>query len=213
MSAHHIAASLGYANDGYIQQRFPELCRAIRRKIATKKKSRFAAMEEALKRAIHEEPVPSLSDLCRRLGCATSDTLRSHFPFLCNQIMARRRVIRGERIAKLRKTLHAALAESPAPSLTSLCRRVRLSRASLLEMCPDECAAIGSRYLRARKEASQSRKDQLVQEVRQIVNRLHRQSIRPTMARVVALLPATTLREWRALQIALDSAKQEIEQE
>ena len=34
VSVHHIAARIGYSNDGYLQQKFPELCAAISKKVA-----------------------------------------------------------------------------------------------------------------------------------------------------------------------------------
>ncbi|MGA7238677.1 MAG: hypothetical protein WBY44_23550 [Bryobacteraceae bacterium] len=36
-SVHQVAASLGYSNDGYVHQKYPELCRAIGEKIALAK--------------------------------------------------------------------------------------------------------------------------------------------------------------------------------
>ena len=57
VSAHHVAARLGYRNDGYIQQRFPALCRAIRQKIAAQKIARLAAMKTGLVEALGESPV------------------------------------------------------------------------------------------------------------------------------------------------------------
>jgi hypothetical protein len=38
-SVHQISASLGYSNDGYVHQRYPELCRAIGEKIALAKQA------------------------------------------------------------------------------------------------------------------------------------------------------------------------------
>jgi AraC-like DNA-binding protein len=39
-SVHRIAASLGYSNDGYVRQKYPELCRAIGDKLALAKQAR-----------------------------------------------------------------------------------------------------------------------------------------------------------------------------
>ena len=47
-SVHHIAACLSYSNDGYIQQKFPELCAAISRKIARRKQVYLDAMRRLL---------------------------------------------------------------------------------------------------------------------------------------------------------------------
>jgi transcriptional regulator with XRE-family HTH domain len=213
LSVHHLAARLGYVNDGYIRLRFPDLCRAVGQKIAAQKESRLALVERTLETALLENPVPKLSELCKRLGYAHSDTFRTRFPVLCDQILARRRALREQRIFELRKALQASLLEWPAPSFATVCKRTGLSRASLLELCPDESKAIQSRYWPARKEASQHRREQLVAEVREIVRKLHRQGTRPTPERVTALLGKTTLREWKALNAAVRAARQEFDQE
>ena len=210
LSAHHIAARLGYSNDGYIQQRFPALCRAIRHKIAALKIARLAAMKTGLVEALRESPVPTLHALAKRLGCVSTDTLQSHFPDLYRRIQSRQRVAHKQRIAELRRTLQLVLKESPAPSFTSLCKRVGLSGSSLGEVCPPLCAAIQSRYLRGRREASQKRKEELRAEVRQIVQELHRQGKLPSVPRVTGLLGKTTLREWKTLAAAVEAARQEL---
>lgn len=213
LSVHHLAARLGYVNDGYIRLRFPDLCRAIGRKIAARKKSRLALLERTLETALLENPVPKLSELCKRLDCAHSDTLRTHFPVLCDQIVTRRRALREQRVFELRKTLQASLLEWPAPSFATVGKRTGLSRASLLELCPDESKAIQSRYWPARKEASQHRRERLVAEVREVVRHFHRQGVCPTVMRVTALLHKATLKEWKALNAAVKVARHEIDQE
>src|SRR6266446_2259706 len=59
VSPHRIAASLGYANDGYLRPKFPDLCRAIAKKIAAQHTERLANMEGFLKEALNEDPVPT----------------------------------------------------------------------------------------------------------------------------------------------------------
>jgi hypothetical protein len=81
----------------------------------------------------------------------------------------------------------------------------KCARLSAPRLAHDTCVA--------RSEASQLRKDELGQEVRQIVQELHRQGKLPAMAQVVSLLCASTLREWKALKAAFNSATEEIEQE
>jgi AraC-like DNA-binding protein len=210
ISAHHIAASLGYANNGYLQQKFPDLCRAIRRKIAAHDEPRITIMESTLKGALREEQVPTLADLCRRLGYSNSLVLRYHFPDLCEEILARRRDLRNQRIAKLRKTLQAVLLEEPAPSFVSVSKCVGLSYAALAQTCPEECAAIRSRYLQSRSEASRRRKEQLGEEVLHITQRLRVQGECPSLGRVTALLPDNVLKDWRALSAAVKTARQEL---
>jgi AraC-like DNA-binding protein len=210
VSAHHIAANLGYANDGYLQQKFPDLCRAIRRKIAAHDEPRITVMESTLRGALREEQVPTLTDLCRRLGYSSSLVLRYHFPGLCEEILARRRDLRNQRIAKLREAIQAVLLEEPAPSFVTVCKRAGFSYAALAEMFPEECAAIRSRYLRNRSAASRRKKQQLREEVRHVVQRLQVEGKYPSVERVTALLPDTALKDWRALSAAVKVARQEL---
>lgn len=210
ISTHHIAAGLGYANDGYIRQRFPDLSRAISQKIAAQKIARLASLKSTLDDALRESSVPNLNRLTKRVGFASSDTLWNHFPDLCRQIKIRQRVARQRRITELRRTLQAALRESPAPSFTGVCRRIGLSPPYLKDILPRQCAALQSRYLCGRREASQRRRDQMVEEVRQIVRKLHHQGKCPSVTRVWGLLGETTLREWKALDAAVKSARQEL---
>ena len=186
ISAHHIATSLGYANDGYLQQKFPDLCRAIRGKIVAHDEPRVTVMESALKGALRQEQVPTLADLCRRLGYSNSLVLRYHFPNLCEEILARRRDLRNQRMAELRKMLQSVLLEEPAPPFVSVSKRVGLSYAALAETCPEECAAIRSRYLQSRSEASRRRKKQLGEEVRHIAQRLQVEGECPSDERAAA---------------------------
>jgi hypothetical protein len=55
------------------------------------------------------------------------------------------------------------------------------------ELCPEECGALGARYIRWRHEASQLRKARLLEDVREVVLQLHRQESAPALrARVLA---------------------------
>jgi transcriptional regulator with XRE-family HTH domain len=210
VSAHHIAARLGYANDGYLQQKFPDLCRAIRQKIAAQREPRLSVMERVLKDALRESQVPTLIHLCRQLGYSTSVVLRYHFPHLCDAILARRCDLRNQHIADLRKALQLVLIEEPAPSFSAICRRVGLSAATLMKTCPAESAAICSRYVRSRSEASRRRKEQVREEVRHIVRKLHADGQCPSVSRVTALLSQTALKDWRTISASVEAARREL---
>lgn len=207
VSAHHIAARLGYVNDGYLQRKFPDLCRAIGQRIAAKNVERLVDMEMALQKALKEEPAPTLNDLRRWLGYSSSASLRLHFPGLCEQILARRKAVREQWIAEVKRALQELHLEVPPVSQRSASKRTGLSYAYLKELCPEECAALGSRYVRWRHEASQLRKAQLTEEVREIVSQLHDQGRCPTVVRVMSLLRPNTLREWKSLIATVKAAQ------
>jgi len=210
ISVHQIALSLGYDNEGYIWRKFPELCRAISEKITEQKQARIRGIETALNNVLNEEPPPSLQALARRFGHTSSAALRYHFSTLCDKILARRRSHRKRQVMEWRKMLRSALLEWPPPCFPSLCRRLNLSPHSLQKMYPRECAAIRSRFVRARKEILCRRQEKLGQEVRQIVQRLHRENKCPSLERVTALLSKGTIRQWAAVRAAVSAARQEL---
>ena len=67
-SVHQISASLGYSNDGYIHQIYPELCRAIGEKFALVKQAEPDRIRRTLEEALQEHPAPTLTELSRRLA-------------------------------------------------------------------------------------------------------------------------------------------------
>jgi hypothetical protein len=185
---YNLAVSLGYANEGYIQRKFPQLCSAIRQKIRKNNEERICTMERALKSALNDEPPPSLGELGTRLGYSCSTVLKNHFPVLYDEILARQRLYRRQKMLKLKNALRSALLDVPAPSLVSLCKTLNIPEHSLEKMCPRECASIRARYLDAREDASVRRKEQLRQEVRQIMQKLYDEGKYPTIKQVSDLL-------------------------
>jgi len=205
-----IAVSLGYVNEGYIQNRFPELCRAIREKIKQEKKARINAMQMALNNALNDDPPPPLNKLARRLGYAGSGVLRIYFSTLCDKILARRRLHRKLQLRELKRNLRAALLEWPAPCVASVCRRLNMRPHVLYKTCPHEYASIRSRYVRTSREIREHRQQLLRQEVHQVVEKLHREGKFPSTGRVSALLSKTTLNNWPAIRAAVKAARQEL---
>jgi hypothetical protein len=167
-------------------------------------------MKIAVSNALSENPVPTLEELCKRLGYSNSGTLRKRFPGLCDQILERRRMARDQHITELRKILQSALLEWPVASLVTVCKRIGLSYGTLWKMWPEESAAIWARYLRHRRETLECRKEQMRQEVRRIVQRLHGEGKCPSVKRVRALLSKTTLKDRTAVQAAVKAARQEL---
>jgi hypothetical protein len=163
--------------------------------------------------ASKEDPVPTLQDLAKRLGYSSSDCLQLHFPGLCQRVLARGQAAREAKIAQVKRTLQDLLLEVPAVSLRIASQRTGFSCAYLKELCPEECAALGSWYVRWRHEASEQRKMRLFQEVRDAVSQLHDEGKCPTVERVMSLLPKTALREWKTLTAAVKAARQAIENE
>jgi AraC-like DNA-binding protein len=127
VSVHHIAARIGYSNDGYLQQKFPELCAAISEKVAEKRHARLDEIRRTLEEALGEHPAPTLAELSRRLGCTSSSTLRMHEPDLCDRLLVRYRACIEERRSELKRAAESILDETPVPSLRSVCKRLGIT--------------------------------------------------------------------------------------
>jgi hypothetical protein len=209
-SLYALAVSLGYANEGYIQRKFPALCHAIRERIRSEKKARIGNMEETLKAALTEETPPSLEDVRKRVGYLTSTVLRNHFPALCDELLARRRLHRRQQILELKTKLGSAMLEWPAPSLVGLCKQFDLPRHYLERMFPTECASIRARYACARKETAELRKELVRKEVHRVMHQLCRAGLRPTLKRVKAVLDKIVRYKWADVSAAAKAVRQEL---
>ena len=85
-----------------------------------------------------------------------------------------------------------------------------MCRSALQMMVPHEYASIRLRYLRTRTEIWERRRQQLWQEVYQVVEKLHREGKYPSTGRVIALLSEATLNNWPAIRAAVKAARQEL---
>ena len=207
VSVHHIAARLGYSNDGYIQQKFPELCAAIGRKIAERKQASLEAMHQALEKAIEEDPAPTLIELARRLGCTTSTTLRSYHPELCDRILARYRTQLVERRSSLRKAAELSFDETPAPTVGTVCERLEITAWFMNQYFPDVGHRIAKRHLRWRAANTARRRDQLAEIVLEVAKEVHHEGLYPSAARIADRVPAGYRCEWTALNVAVRQAQ------
>ena len=204
---YQLAVDLGYVNEGYIQNKFPELCSAIRQKIKKNNEARISTMEHALRNALNHEPPPSLDELRKRLGYSCSTVLKNHFPLLCEEVMTRRRLHRRQKILELTNALQAALSDVPAPSLISLCKTLNTPEHILEKLCPRECASIRARYRHARADTSVRRKEQLQQEVRQIMQNMQGDGTSPTIKQVRILLSQRN--NWAEVSTAVATVRKE----
>jgi hypothetical protein len=209
-SPYHVSIDLGFVGDEPLRRKFPALCRAIQAKIDNYNASRIEAMGRALTAALIEDPPPSLTEMCRRLGYCRPVVLRGHFSELCDQLVERRRIHRVREIEKLRSELHQFSLDVPAISLEHACRRVGFSRQQLLRLCREECAAIVAHHDRESRETAQRKVQELHSQARQIVARLHTEGKRPSVKRVNALLGKSVSQNWHERTAAIRAAKAEL---
>jgi AraC-like DNA-binding protein len=206
-SVHQIAASLGYSNDGYVHQKYPELCRAIGAKIALAKKGEPDRMRRTLEEALHEHPAPTLIELSRRLGYSSSTVLRAHEPDLCDQLLARHRAHVLECRADLEKRAVASLTEIPAPSVRDVCKRIGISAFFMDKHFPVVRQAIAENHRRWALSATAQRREKLFLAIRNIAADLHRRGRYPSANKIVERLPPGSCCEWKAVNLAVHEAR------
>jgi AraC-like DNA-binding protein len=207
ISVHHIAARLGYSNDGYLQQKFPDLCAAISKKVAERKQTRLEEMRRTLKNALGENPAPTLAELSRRLDCTTSSTLRMHEPDLCDRLLVRYRTCIEERRSELKRAAESILDETPVPSLRSVCKRLGITAWFMNQYFPDVRRRITEQHRRCSLAETARRREMLFEAVRQIATEIHSQGIYPSAARIAGRIPRGLRCEWMTLNTAVRRAQ------
>jgi transcriptional regulator with XRE-family HTH domain len=207
VSVHHIAAFIGYSNDGYLMQKFPELCAAISKKIAEKRHARLDEMRQVLENALGEHPAPTLTELSRRLGCTTSSTLRMHEPDLCNQLLVRYRKHVEERRCALRKAAESALEETPVPSLRSVCERLGITTWEMNQYFPDVRLRIAEQHRRCRSAETARHREMLFEAVRQVATEVYGRGLYPSAARIADRIPKGLRCEWMTMNEAIRQAQ------
>ena len=141
------------------------------------------------------------------MGYSCSTVLKNHFPLLCEEVMTRRRLHRRQKILELTKALQSVLSDVPAPSLVSLCKTLNTPEHILDKLCPPECSSIRARYRHARADTSVRRKEQLQQEVRQIIQNMQGDGTFPTIKQVRIMLSQRS--NWAEVSTAVAMVRKE----
>jgi hypothetical protein len=205
-SVHQIAASLGHPNSDYIQQKFPQLCAAIGKKIAQARQDRLQSIRWILRNALHELPPPTLTDLGHRLGYSHSAILRRHEPTLCDQLMAQYRVYITKRRSGLEKEAMAALRETPAPSLRAVCRRLDITVPFMNKHFPAVARMIIDEHRRFVSAETAYRHELLLHRIPDVAAELHNQGLYPSVERILERLPERSRRDWKTISFAVREA-------
>jgi len=209
-SLDHIAAGLGFARGESLRQKFPDLCRAIVKRIAQQKAAHLAEIEPALKQAVLESPPPSLRNVARRLGLAEAHFWR-RAPLLCKELLVHKKAYATQRHSDLENKLRAVLTEVPPPSLAALYKRFGTSQGIVWTNHPVLRFAIADRHRQYRKQETQATRDAVRQEVRQVVADLYKKGLCPSVPRVKNLLTGGYIRNWIAMRDAVADARKEYE--
>jgi AraC-like DNA-binding protein len=205
-----IAKCSGYLNGGFIQRKFPDLCRAIAKKRKLWENRKLEEAGQAVKTACLEQPPPALTDLSKRLGFNHSSSLRLRFPVETDQLLRAQQSYERKEVAELGDQLLQVLDEEPAPSLSHIAGRLGISQSYLREKCPDGSRAISKRYLQDQNKRTCLRRDLLNEEVYRIATDLHAQGKNPTHTTVGHLLSEESTKDWAALQNAIKAARRSL---
>jgi len=205
-----IAASLGYAIDQSLRQKFPELCRALSAKLARQKEARLAAIAPTLERALQETPPPSVREICQRVGFSAGCVLKAHSPALYQRLKARRREYADACRAEVKNKLKAVLNEVPPPPPKEVYARLGISESICIYTFPELRRAIVARYRQYRAQHSQARREAVREEIRAVVRQIHMQGVCPSFPRVVGLLKSAPPGDWKLLHEFVNSARKEV---
>jgi len=204
---HRMAASLGYANDGYLRRKFPELCRALSAKITRQRAERVASIRPAFERALQENPPPTVREVCQRIGLSAIHVRRAHALTLCERLKAQRREYAEACRAELLDKLKAVLNEAPPPSPKEVYVRLGITESIATHNFQELRRAIIVRYRQYRRQQSRARQEAVRQEIQVIVHSLHEQGVYPSVGRVRSLLKNESLLKWKVLGQAVNDAR------
>jgi hypothetical protein len=121
--------------------------------------------------------------------------------------MTRRRWHRRQKILELTNALQSALSDVLAPSLVSLCKTLNTPEYILVKLCPRECASIRAKYRHARADTAVRRKEQLQQEVRQVIQNMRGEGTYPTIKQVRTMLSQRS--NWAEVSTAVAAVRKE----
>jgi hypothetical protein len=205
-SPDQIARELGYANGGSIRNQFPDLCSAVRKKIAENKQLSYAKTRQSLNDALNQDQALSLSAVCRSMGYLLQ-TVQFREPELCSKIIERNRQHLEKQKIDLGRKMEAALIEVPPPPIYKLCRRLGVEEQFMRKYYPAMMRAVVARHRMYVENRTKNRNEDLADNVRRIAADLHSQGIYPSQPRIVELLPVHTRVHWGSTGEAVRTAQ------
>ena len=184
-----------------MRRKYPDYCEAIAHKIALRHTKRLEAEAEILTKALTERPTPNLETMRRRLGYASSTSLRYNFPDHCraivSQIAEERREFLRARGACIEGLLDRAFLN------WEVIEKEIGPRCVIKEQLPE----LYERLKRRCKELSQVRRTEgrlrLSENLKWAVDKLTSQGVPPTLRQVRNLLPPGTFRGESIVQDSL----------
>jgi transcriptional regulator with XRE-family HTH domain len=157
-----MARRLGYY-PARLKGNFPDVCAQITSRYKSYVRSTHPTSRlviKTLRSAMKEQPPPSLQSVFRRLGCKdTGYYYYSNYFDLCTAIAQRYKEFRNKPFDKkiTEKQLKAALTEDPAPSFSSVAKRLGHKRDFFRQKYPEIARAIASRHMQYRRNQRKER--------------------------------------------------------
>jgi hypothetical protein len=205
-----VAIKLGYCNAGCLRLEFPDLCRAIGKKLERLKRNRHRRRKQEFARILKESPLPSAPKVCQRLGYRVPTTLRFNFPKEYEALLAGRKAQRDNAREEMRLQIECLSLEEPPISVSEMCRRVGFSASCLYDRYGDLCHAIAAKRRQYWKAIVANRIRRLRKAVFAAVSELDRKGVYPTYPRVRSFLEPDLQKQWAELTNFLREAKRQL---
>ena len=209
-----VATSVGLTNKRRLYKGFHDVRRAIVAKNKRIRQRQREAMENALLDAFAEQPIPTVTEVARRLGFACVTGVTSRFPELTAELRRRRQAQMPKRgcwkTDYVRQKLAEALVELPPPPCSEIVRRLAGHRTAIREGFPDLWRALRARYVQHKGDVLRSKREAIASEVLSAIVDLRRKGVNPTIPLVLAQIPEPQRRSPALVEKAFHMAKREL---
>jgi TniQ len=192
-----VAAALG-VNKRRLYKGFHEIRRAIMAKNKAIRSQNADAIARALQTVVDEQPVPTVTEMARRLGFRCVSGVTSRFPELAAELRRKRRDALTEPCGRkndyVRQKLTEALLELPPPPCAKIVRRLRGHKTTIREGFPDLWRALRARYVTYKRDVLRTNREAIESEVLRAVVELRRKGVNVTYRLVLASIPESQRR-------------------
>jgi hypothetical protein len=208
-----VAAEVGSSNKRRLYKGFHAVRRAFVAKNRKIRQQKQEAMERALRDAFSEQPMPTVTEVARRLGFACVTGVTSRFPEQTAALRCARQAQLskgGPRTEHIRQKLAEALKEFPPAPCSEIVRRLAGHRTEIREGFPDLWRALRTRYAEHKRDVQRSKREAISSEVLRVVVSLRRKGVNPTIRLVLASIPERQRRSPCLVEKAVRAAKHEL---
>jgi hypothetical protein len=202
-----IASRIGQTRPDKLAYAYPKLCAKIVRKIERPNRAFLHRVEEVLKHAERERPIPPLSTLAKRLGLTGTTFLRGNFPAVIIRLEKIRRQQQREILFKQKETLLKIVKRADRMTLKEVEQEMQLTADQMRLRFPRELALVISHIERRRFELFQKRRKKLEDFVYRLVQDNLKVNHMPTSPEIKAKLPDGYLRSFTAINRALNAIR------